>query len=167
MALWQQGKKELSLTEAARLARNIQKMDPSSGAVALSLICKLVYFCRGQDLAVRTILKNPKEVLQISKIRFLVAALCASDPRSPLLSLFSEDSPELSRAEAMEMVCLAADSKMVHPKLDHNLGNIAILCVESFHLQLVNDSHVSSRNLAAQRHLRKALHKYPDSVLIR
>lgn len=88
-------------------------MDPSSGAVALGLICKLVYCSLGQDHAVRTILKSPRELLQSSKTSFLVATLCAFDTSSPLRPLLAKDLPKLSTAEVIEMHCLTAVSKMV------------------------------------------------------
>ncbi|CAA7408040.1 unnamed protein product [Spirodela intermedia] len=138
------GKRDLSLTEAAHLAKNIPGMDPSSGAAALGLICKLVYCSLGQDHAVRTILKSPRELLQSSKTSFLVAALCALDASSPLQSLLAKGLSKLSTAEIIDMHCLTALSKM-----------------------LVDESHINSRILSAQHHLKKALHMYPDSGLIR
>ncbi|XP_078443584.1 tetratricopeptide repeat (TPR)-like superfamily protein isoform X2 [Wolffia australiana] len=144
MALWHQGKKELFLTEAAHLARNIQEMDRSSGAVALALICKLVYCSLGQDQAVRTALKSPRELLRIPKLFILVAALNAFNANSPLQPLLSAESPKLSHEQAAEVHCLQAASKI-----------------------LVNGLNLNKQILSAQRQLRKALHMFPDSVPIR
>ncbi|MQM18254.1 hypothetical protein Taro_051242 [Colocasia esculenta] len=144
IALWQQGKKESFLTEAAQLAKNIKEMDRPSAAAALVLICRLVYYSLGEDHAVRTILKSPRELFQISKMSFLVAALCAFDLSSPLHSLLPDGLPEFSSEEVNEMHCLTALSKM-----------------------LANESCMNMGIKSAQHHLRKALHLNPNSILIR
>uniref|UniRef100_A0A1D1Y0Z0 Tetratricopeptide repeat protein 37 n=1 Tax=Anthurium amnicola TaxID=1678845 RepID=A0A1D1Y0Z0_9ARAE len=144
IALWQQGKKESFLTEAAYLARNIPEMDRSCGAAALGLVCRLVYCSLGQDHATRTILKSPRDLLQNAKMSFVVAALCALDSSCPLHSLLSCDLQSFLSDEAAEMHYVTAVSKM-----------------------LANQSHVNMGIKFAQHHLRKALHMYPDSGLMR
>ncbi|XWS14326.1 hypothetical protein CRYUN_Cryun35bG0000500 [Craigia yunnanensis] len=144
-SLWKLGEHEAALSMTRTLAASIPTMDKTSAAVSVSFICRLLYYISGQDLAIVSILKMPKELFQSSKISFIVSAINALDQNNSLESIVSSSRYFLaSHEEISGMHYLIALSKLIKHGTEH-------------HLEF--QSGVS--------HLRKALHMYPNSNLIR
>ncbi|XP_010270637.1 PREDICTED: tetratricopeptide repeat protein SKI3 [Nelumbo nucifera] len=145
ISLWKLRKNDLALSVSRNLAASIPTMERTSGVVSISLICKLLYHISGQVSAITSIMKMPKELLQSSKISFIVSAINALDHSKRLESLIPSTRHVLkSYEEITGMHSLIAISKLVR--------------------------HGSEESLVIQsgvNHLRKALHMYPDSSLIR
>ncbi|GMH17265.1 hypothetical protein Nepgr_019106 [Nepenthes gracilis] len=145
LSLWQLGKNELALSAARELAALVSTMGHSSVASSISLICNLLYHISGMESAINSILKMPKELLQSSKVSFVVSAVHALVPSNHLESVVSSSRYLLSSQEEItEMHVLIALSKLVK----HGSGT-------AIEMQ------------SGACHLRKALHMYPNSTLIR
>ncbi|KAK6277550.1 hypothetical protein POUND7_017873 [Theobroma cacao] len=144
-SLWQLGEHEAALSVTRTLAASVSTMDRTSAAVSVSFICRLLYYISGQDSAIVSILKMPKELFQSSKISFIVSAINALDQNNSLESIVSSSRYFLaSHGEITGMHYLIALSKLIKHGAEHHLGF---------------QSGVS--------HLRKALHMYPNSNLLR
>ncbi|XVE56309.1 hypothetical protein DITRI_Ditri03aG0228300 [Diplodiscus trichospermus] len=144
-SLWKLGEHESALSRIRTLAAIIPTMDKTSAALSVSFICRLLYYISGQDLAIVSILKMPKELFQSSKISFIVSAIDALDQKNRLESIVSGSRYFLaSNEEITGMHYLIALSKLIKHGTEH-------------HLEF--QSGIS--------HLRKALHMYPNSNLIR
>ncbi|KAK8580743.1 hypothetical protein V6N12_070998 [Hibiscus sabdariffa] len=144
-SLWQLGEHDSAISVTKTLADNISTMDRISAAVSVSFICRLLYYISGPDLAIGSILKMPKELFRSSKISFIVSAINAMDHNNRLESIISSTRYFLaSEEEITGMHYLIALSKLIkHGTKDH----------------LGFQSGIS--------HLRKAIHMYPNSNLIR
>lgn len=145
LSLWKLGEHEAALSKTKTLAASIRTMDKTSASVSVTFICRLIYCISGQDLAIASILKMPKELFESSKISFIVSSINALDQNNRLESIVSSSRYFLaSHEEITGMHYLIALSKLIkHGKEQH----------------LEFQSGVS--------HLRKALHMYPNSNLIR
>ncbi|XP_022764076.1 tetratricopeptide repeat protein SKI3 isoform X3 [Durio zibethinus] len=144
-SLWKLGEHEAALSMTRTLAASIPTMDRTSAAVSVSFICRLLYYISGQDLAIVSIMKMPKELFQSSKISIIVSAINALDQNYRLESIVSSSRYFLaSHEEITGMHYLIALSKLIKHGTEH-------------HLEF--QSGVS--------HLRKVLHMYPNSNLIR
>ncbi|OMP00932.1 Tetratricopeptide-like helical [Corchorus olitorius] len=144
-SLWQLGEHEAALSMTRTLAAHIPTMDGTFAAVSVSFICRLLYYISGQDLAIISILKMPKELFQSSKISFIISAINALDQNNRLESVVASSRAFLaSHGEITGMHYLIALSKLIKHGTEHNLGFQSGVC-----------------------HLRKALHMYPNSNLIR
>ncbi|KAJ4965925.1 hypothetical protein NE237_017774 [Protea cynaroides] len=145
ISLWKLGENEQALTVARNLLASVPTMEKTFGATSISLIFKLLYHISGIDFAVTSILKMPRELLQSSKISFIVSAIHALDHSSRLASVVSVTRHFVtSHQEITGMHSLIALSKLV--------------------------KHGSKLNLEIQsrvNHLKRALHMYPNSSLIR
>lgn len=145
ISLWQIGENDLALSVARDLAASVSAMEQASRATSVSFICKFLYKISGQESAIISILKMPKELFQNSKISFVVSAIDALDESNKLESVVSSSRCFLaSHEEIARMHCLVALGKLVKQGSEHCLG-------------FENGVH----------HLRKALHMFPNSVLIR
>ncbi|RVW51176.1 Tetratricopeptide repeat protein SKI3 [Vitis vinifera] len=145
ISLWQIGENDLALSVARDLAASVSAMEQASRATSVSFICKFLYKISGQESAIISILKMPKELFQNSKISFVVSAIDALDESNKLESVVSSSRYFLaSHEEIARMHCLVALGKLVKQGSEHCLG-------------FENGVH----------HLRKALHMFPNSVLIR
>ncbi|GMI82416.1 wax restorer [Hibiscus trionum] len=144
-SLWQLGERDSAISVTKILADNVSTMDRISAAVSVSFICRLLYYISGPDLAIGSILKMPKELFRSSKISFIVSAINALDQNNRLESIISSTRYFLaSQEEITGMHYLIALSKLIkHGTKDH----------------LGFQSGIS--------HLRKAIHMYPNSNLIR
>ncbi|KAK8989118.1 hypothetical protein V6N11_030484 [Hibiscus sabdariffa] len=144
-SLWQLGEHDSAISVTKTLADNVSTMDRISAVVSVSFICRLLYYISGPDLAIDSILKMPKELFRSSKTSFVVSAINALDQNNRLESIISSTRYFLaSEEEITGMHYLIALSKLIkHGTKDH----------------LGFQSGIS--------HLRKAIHMYPNSNLIR
>lgn len=144
VALWKTGQYDLALSMARNLAQSLSTMKQTCAAAALGLICSLIYRISGKDSAVATIRKFPPEFLQSKRMIFILSALNAIDPSNQLHLLLPSPQNVTSRDLVAEIYSIIAVSKMISQGSTQNLDI---------------DSGVD--------YLRKALHLYPDSSLIR
>ncbi|KAL4333634.1 hypothetical protein GQ457_07G027760 [Hibiscus cannabinus] len=145
LSLCQLGEHKSAISVTRTLAASVPTMDRISAAVSVSFICRLLYDISGPDLAIGSILKMPKELFRSSKVSFIVSAINALDQNDRLESIISSSRCFLaSQEEITGMHYLIALSKLIkHGTRDH-LGF-----------------------QSGASHLRKALHMYPNSNLIR
>ncbi|KAL2506081.1 Tetratricopeptide repeat protein SKI3 [Abeliophyllum distichum] len=145
LCLWRLGKNDMALSVTRTLAAGILSMEQKFAAASVSLICRLLYYISGQESSIISILKMPKELFQNSKISFVVSAIHVLDQNDRLESVVSSSRSSLtSHEEITAMHMLIAVGKLV--------------------------KHGSKDCLAIQTgvdHLRKALHKYPNSSVLR
>ncbi|XP_022158433.1 tetratricopeptide repeat protein SKI3 isoform X2 [Momordica charantia] len=144
-SLWQFGKNEQALTAVRTLAAGISTMERTCVAASVSFICRLLYTISGLDPAISSIMKMPKDFFQSSKMSFVVFAIHAidwSDRLEPIV--LSSRSCLRSHEEITKMHFLIALSKLIKHRSDNCLGF-----------------------RSGVMHLRKALHAYPNSSLIR
>lgn len=145
VALWQLGKNDLALTVARNLAEKVSTMNQTCATAALGLICTLIYRITGEDRAAAMILKLPKKFLQSVRMSFIVTTIAALDPRGELqLLLLNNFHSVTSHDVVAEMHSIIAIRKMI--------------------------SHGSRQNLeiySGVNYLKRALHMYPDSSLLR
>uniref|UniRef100_A0A5B7C540 Tetratricopeptide repeat protein SKI3 n=1 Tax=Davidia involucrata TaxID=16924 RepID=A0A5B7C540_DAVIN len=145
ISLWQLGKNDLALSVTRNLAASVLSMEQTSRAASISFICRLLYYISGQDSAIISILKMPKELFQGSKISYVVSAIHALDQSSQLESVVSSSCYFLNSPEEItEMHFLIALSKLVKH------GSKDCLSIQS-----------------GVNHLRKFLHMYPSGGLMR
>ncbi|KAF3446960.1 hypothetical protein FNV43_RR12140 [Rhamnella rubrinervis] len=145
ISLWQLGKNDLALSVARNLAVSVPNMEQMSAAVSVSLICRLLYSISGLSTASNSILKMPKELFQSSKISFIVSAINALDRSNRLESVVSSSRCYVKSDEEI--------SRM------HNLIALGKL--------LKHGSEYCLEFQTGIAHLRKALHMYPNSGLLR
>ncbi|PSR99466.1 Tetratricopeptide repeat protein, partial [Actinidia chinensis var. chinensis] len=145
LSLWQLGKNDLVLSIITYLTTTALSMEQPSRDASVILICRLLYYIYGLESAVISILKMPKELFQSSKTSFVVSAIHALDQCNQLESVVLSSRCFLSSHEEItRMHYLIALSKLVKQ------GSKECLGIQS-----------------GQQHLRKALHMYPNSDLIR
>lgn len=144
-SLWKLDKRDLALSVLRNLAASVSAMEQTSVAAPVSFICRMLYFMSGLDSAISSILKMPKELFQNSGISFIVSAIHTLDTCNRLEPVVSSSRRFLtSHEEITEMHFLIALGKLVKHGTEFCLGF---------------QSGVA--------HLRKALHMYPNSSLIR
>lgn len=145
LSLCQLGKKELALSVTRTLASTISSMEGSLRATSTTFICRLLYYISGAELAITSILKMPKELFQSSKISFVVSAIDALDQKNRLDSIASFSRNFLSsQKEITQMHFLRALGKLIKYGSGHSLGL-----------------------RSGVEHLKKALHMFPNSNLLR
>lgn len=145
LALWQLGKNDAAVSVARDLVVNISTMDQVSGATTLGLIVKLLYCITGLESAVGIILKMPRQLLESSKIIFIVSVVGALYQSDQLQSFLPRAlNVTTSHEEVTRLHSLIAVSKLVKHEGEQSLG---------------------TQN--GVRYLRNVLHMYPDSILIR
>ncbi|KAI4336665.1 hypothetical protein L6164_015163 [Bauhinia variegata] len=145
LSLWQCGQNDLALTVAKNLGASLSYMEKASAATSICFICRLLYIMCGLDAVITAILKMPKELFQDSKVCFVMSAIHALDEQNRLGFVVSSSRYILtSNEEITGMHFLIALGKLVKNGSEDCLG------VQS--------------GLA---HLRKALHMYPSSDLMR
>ncbi|XP_068305808.1 tetratricopeptide repeat protein SKI3 [Pyrus communis] len=144
-SLWQLGETNLALSVVRSLAVSVSTMEQKSAAAPVVFICRLLYYISGLDSAINSILKMPKQLFRSSKISFIVSAIHALDQSNRLQSIVSSTRDYLkSHEEITGMHFLIALGKLVKHGSECCLG------------------YQSGVN-----HLRKALHMYPNSSLLR
>ncbi|OUZ99531.1 Tetratricopeptide repeat-containing domain [Macleaya cordata] len=145
VSLWQLGKSDLALSVARNLAASVSSMDHVTASASISLIFKLLYHILGIESATSSILKMPRGLLKSSNISFIISVIDVLDHSNRLESVLASSRDSLtSHEEIAEMHSLIALGKLV--------------------------KHGSEQILRIQNgvdHLRKALHMYPHSSLIR
>ncbi|KAL6013539.1 hypothetical protein ACLOJK_004037 [Asimina triloba] len=142
VTLWKLGRNDLALSIAKQLASNIKTMNSSSAAGPLGLICKLMYHIAGLESTNANILKMPKDLLHGTKISSIIAVLSALDQSSQLRSLILH--LLTSHDVGVGFHSLLALAKLIRHGSEHSLGVFR-----------------------AVEYLKKVLHMYPDSRLIR
>lgn len=144
-SLWQLGKQDLALSLVRNLALSVSTMEQKSVAAPVSFICRMLYCISGLDSAISSILKMPKKLFQNSGVSFVVSAIYALDQSNRLESVVSSSRSFVqSPVEVAGMHFMIALSKVVKHGTEFCLG------VQS-----------------GVAHLRKALHMFPNSSLMR
>ncbi|KAI3457257.1 hypothetical protein Pfo_013920 [Paulownia fortunei] len=145
LCLWQLGKNDMALSMTRLLASSILSMEKNLAAASISFICRLLYHVSGQESAITSILKMPKELFHSSKISFVVSAIHVLDQKNQLEPIVSSSrSFVTSREEIIAMHILITFGKLL--------------------------KHGNKDSLGIQKgvdHLRKALHMYPNSSVLR
>ncbi|CAN1315796.1 Tetratricopeptide repeat protein SKI3 [Linum perenne] len=145
VALWQHGKNERALDVARTLAGTLSTAGEASISVIVSFISRLLYCISGIDPAITSLVKMPKEAFKSTKTRLIAHAIYALDQSTRLNStVLDRNYFLLSDEEAVEVNYLMALTELV--------------------------KHGSANHLAfgcGVTQLRKALHLYPNSNLIR
>ncbi|XP_073008448.1 tetratricopeptide repeat protein SKI3 isoform X1 [Typha latifolia] len=145
VALWKIGQYDAALIIARNLAENVTTMDHKCATAALELISTLMYSISGNNSAVATIQKFPSQFLLSARMRFIICALNALEPSKELqLLLRRMPQRDTSYDVATEMHSIIALSKMMNHDCEQKL--------------------ITGNGLG---HLKRALHIYPDSSLIR
>ncbi|KAI3938059.1 hypothetical protein MKW98_018615 [Papaver atlanticum] len=145
LSLWKLGKDELALSVVRILAASISKMDNDTASASICLVCKLMYHISGLESASSSILKMPRELLKSSSMSFIVFVIHVLDHSNRLESVIPIGRESLtSDEEIAEMHSLIALSKVVKTGLKQ-----------------ITDIQ------KGVHHLRKALHRYPHSSLLR
>ncbi|XP_050376108.1 tetratricopeptide repeat protein SKI3 [Argentina anserina] len=144
-SLWQLGQTDRVLTVARNLAESISTVEQESAAAAVILLSRFVYYISGLDSTINDILQMPKQRFQSSKFSLLVSAIHALDQRNRLKLVGSSIRNNLKTPEEItEMFFLLALGTLVKHGSEHRLG-----------YQKGID------------HVRKSLHMYPNSSLLR
>ncbi|KAK4424686.1 Tetratricopeptide repeat protein SKI3 [Sesamum alatum] len=145
LCLWQLGKNDMALSIMKSLASSILSLEESLAAASISFICRLLYHISGQESAITSILKMPKEFFHSSKISFIVTAIHVLDPKDQLEPIVSRSRSFITcREDIIRMHILITFGKLL--------------------------KHGSNDSLGIQKgvdHLRKALHMYPNSSVLR
>ncbi|KAJ9186264.1 hypothetical protein P3X46_001862 [Hevea brasiliensis] len=145
LSLWQLGKSDLALSVARDLAASFNSMEQTSAAASVSFFCRLLYYISGLDSAITSILKMPKELFENSKISFILSTIHALDQSNRLESVVSSSRYSIvSHEDIIGMHYLIALGKLIKHGSDSCLGF---------------QNGVS--------YLKKILHKYPNSKLMR
>ncbi|CAI0463768.1 unnamed protein product [Linum tenue] len=144
-ALWKLGDNNHALVVARALAAAVSTVGKISTSAIVSFISRLLYCISGIDLAITYLLKMPNEAFDSTSVSLVVRAIHALDQSTRLQSTVSNRCYLLfSGAEAVEMNYLMALSDLVK----HGSGvHLAYGC--------------------GITQLRRALHLYPNSILIR
>ncbi|CAH2067614.1 unnamed protein product [Thlaspi arvense] len=144
-SLWKIGDNDSALSVIRDLAGRISTMEKASIAFPISFICSLLYCISGLDSAITSIQKMPKDFFQSSRISFIVSAIHSLDQSDRLQSIVASTRSFItSQEEIAAMHYLIALSKLLKTGEGDLLG--------------------FEKGIA---HLRKALHMYPHSNLLR
>ncbi|KAL8474407.1 hypothetical protein ACS0TY_031035 [Phlomoides rotata] len=145
LCLWKLGKNDTALSVTRSLASSVLSMEENLAAASISFICRLLYNISGQESAITSILKMPKQMFHSSKISFVVSAIHVLDQKNQLETIVSSSRSFLtSQEEIIAMHILITLSKLLKHGYEDSLG-----------IQKGVD------------HLRKALHMYPNSSVLR
>lgn len=145
LSLWKLGKNDQALSVVRILAASVKSLEPRLASTSISFICRLLYFISGREAVMTSILKMPKDLFKSSKVSFVVSAIHVLDQSNQLEGVVSSSrSSLLSHDEITGMHFLIVLSKLVKNGSEDCLG-----------IQSGID------------HLRKILHKYPNSYLLR
>ncbi|CAH9079839.1 unnamed protein product [Cuscuta europaea] len=145
LCLWKLGNDNLALSVAGKLAENISSMNQSLATTSISFICRLRYQISGHDASVLFLLKLPKGLLRSPKVSFVASAIDALDNRNQLDSAISSTTNStVSVEQYATMDCLAAMGELLKHGSRDCLGFKEGL-----------------------QYVRKSLHLYPNSHLLR
>ncbi|XP_020253519.1 LOW QUALITY PROTEIN: tetratricopeptide repeat protein SKI3-like [Asparagus officinalis] len=146
VALWKLGNRDLAFTLAKKMAKIVSTMKPRCAVAALGLVCSLVYCISGLNPSATFLQKIPTEFLHSTKMSFIVATINALDQSSRLEMLLQSSLQTFASHESVAEL--------------HS-----IICMSKIQM-----GHGSEQNLEIHRgvdYLKKVLHMYPDSNLIR
>ncbi|KAL6529562.1 hypothetical protein OROGR_015185 [Orobanche gracilis] len=145
LCLWQLGKNDEALSATRLLASNILSMEKNLAAASISFICRLLYHISGEESAITSILKMPKELFQSSKISFVVSAIHVLDQKNQLGHIVTSSRSSItSHEEIIAMHILITFGKLLKHRNKDSFG---------IHMGV--------------HHLRKVLHMYPTSGVLR
>lgn len=117
LSLWRLGKNDMALSVTRSLASNILSMEENLVAASISFICRLLYNISGQESAIASILKMPKQLFSSSKISFIISAIHVLDPKNQLEPIVSSSRSFLtSHEEMISMHMLVTLGKLVSSK---------------------------------------------------
>ncbi|KAL6527435.1 hypothetical protein OROGR_016525 [Orobanche gracilis] len=123
MCLWRLGKNDIALAATTSLASSILSMEENLAAASISFICRLLYNISGQESAITSILKMPRQLFRSSKISFIVSAIHVLDPNNQLESVVSSiRSFVTSRDEIISMHMLITPDKLLKNGNENFLG---------------------------------------------
>lgn len=145
LSSWQLGKNDQALSVVRILAARVKSLEPRLASTSISFICRLHYYISGREAVMTSILKMPKDLFNSSKVSFVLSAIHTLDQSNQLEAVVSSSrSSLLNHDEIMGMHFLIALSKLVKNGSEYCLG-----------FQSGID------------HLKKILHKFPNSYLLR
>nr|XP_011464990.1 PREDICTED: tetratricopeptide repeat protein 37 [Fragaria vesca subsp. vesca] len=144
-SLWQLGQTDQAFSVARNLAESISTIEQASAAAALILFSRFLYNISGLDSTINNILQMPKQRFQSTKFSLMVSAIHALDQRNRLKPVGLSIRNNLKTPEEItEMFFLLALGTLVKHGTEYHLG-----------YQKGID------------HVRKSLHMYPNSSLLR
>ncbi|KAL6176261.1 hypothetical protein ACLB2K_052896 [Fragaria x ananassa] len=144
-SLWQLGQTDQAFTVARNLAESISTIEQASAAAAVILFSRFLYNMSGLDSTINNILQMPKQRFQSTKFSLMVSAIHALDQRNRLKPVGLSIRNNLKTPEEItEMFFLLALGTLVKHGTEYRLG-----------YQKGID------------HVRKSLHMYPNSSLLR
>uniref|UniRef100_A0A7N0T3Q5 Tetratricopeptide repeat protein SKI3 n=1 Tax=Kalanchoe fedtschenkoi TaxID=63787 RepID=A0A7N0T3Q5_KALFE len=145
LSLYRLGQNNLALSLSRTLSSKVSSMTGASSPVFTNFIISLLHEASGLDSSISAILKMPEELFESSEVSFPISAIHALDRNKKLTSLVVKSRRFVeSHEDVTEMHYLIALTKLLR--------------------------HGSERCLNFQsgvEHLRKALHSYPSSLLLR
>ncbi|KAI4366241.1 hypothetical protein MLD38_022139 [Melastoma candidum] len=145
LSLWRLGRNQLSISVIRNLATSISSMDQISAAVIAGFICRLLYYLSGLDATINSIEKMPKELFESPTVSFIISAIHVLDEKDRLNHIVSASRHFLTTHELrMEMHLLISLGKVIK-----------------------NGSASSLGYQSGVHHLRKALHMFPNSDMLR
>ncbi|KAK8926501.1 hypothetical protein KSP39_PZI018220 [Platanthera zijinensis] len=143
--LWKLGKNDQALHVARNLAKNVSTMEKTSGTAAIGLICQLIYHISGLEVAISTLSKLPREYLSGAKMSLIISAVNALDSRNRLQLLLPTG---LSSFDAYDLI-------------------VEIHAIKAMNKMIQSGSEKFPDIHSSLKYLRKVLHLYPDSRLLR
>ncbi|KAM0061737.1 putative tetratricopeptide-like helical domain superfamily [Helianthus debilis subsp. tardiflorus] len=145
LSSWKLGKNDQALSVVRILAARVKSLEPNLASLSISFICRLLYYISGRESVITSILKMPKSLFESSKVSFVVSAIHILDQSNQLEAVVSSSrSSLLTHDEITGMHFLITLSKLVKNSSEDCLG-------------IQNGIY----------HLRKTLHKYPNSYMLR
>ncbi|XP_015936190.1 tetratricopeptide repeat protein SKI3 isoform X1 [Arachis duranensis] len=145
ISLWQLGKNDLALSIVRSLAASVSSMEKTAMEISVSFIFRLLYYISGLDAVITNIMKMPKELIQSSKVNFVMSAIDALDGHNRLGFLVSRNLYFLNDHDEIDRVhFLIALGKLVKN------GHDGFLAVQS-----------------GIAYLKRILHMFPNCSLIR
>lgn len=145
LSSWLLGNNDQALSVVRILAARVKSLEPRLAFTSISLICRLLYYISGREAVTTSILKMPTDLFKSSKVSFVVSAIHILDQSNQLEAVVSSSRTSLlSHDEITGMHFLIMLSKLV------KTGSEGCLGIQN-----------------GINHLKKNLHKYPNSYLLR
>ncbi|XP_051140393.1 tetratricopeptide repeat protein SKI3 [Andrographis paniculata] len=145
LCLWRLGQNDMALSMTRSLASGILSMEENLAATTISLVCRLLYYISGQESAITSILKMPKELFHSSKLSFVVSAIHVLDANNRLQPIVS-----------MSRLYIKDNEDIITMHTLITLGKL-----------LKNGNQESLGMQKGVDHLRKALHMFPNNTSLR
>ncbi|EPS62470.1 hypothetical protein M569_12320, partial [Genlisea aurea] len=145
LCLWQLGENNRALTVIRSLASQMLSMEDKLVGASVSFICRMLYQISGLQSAIASIMKMPKDLFKSSKISFVISSIHVMDRNNHLQSVVSSSRASVtSRDEVISMHILITLGKLL------KLGS-------GGYLEFTKGID----------HLKKALHMFPNSDVLR